>query len=93
MIDEKVNVVVLFELLDFEAYFSSTEPEVFAFIHSEHIHQNTTPCQVFPCNSPSRQSPNDLSVTLSIEQKNETGHTSHLASGRLVTFYMPFDRI
>lgn len=83
MIDEKVSVAVLFELLDFEAYFPSTEPEVFAFIHSEHIYQMTTLCQVFQCNSPFRQNPNDLSVTLSNEQKNETGHTSDFESDRL----------
>lgn len=83
MIDEKVSVAVLFELRDFEAYFPSTEPEVFAFIHSEHIYQMTALCQVFQGNSPSRQNPNDLSVTLSNEQKNETGHTSDFESDRL----------
>lgn len=67
MIDEKVSVAVLFELLNFVAYFSSIEPKAFAFIHSEHIYQMTTPCQVFLCNSPFWQSPNDPSVTLSIE--------------------------
>lgn len=83
MIDEKVKVAVLFELLDFEAYFPSIKPEVFAFIHSEHIYQMTTPCQVFLCYSPFRQNPNGPSVTLSNEQKNETGHSSRLVSDRL----------
>ena len=74
MIDEKVGVAALLEPLDLEAPFCSTEPEVFAFVHPEPIHQMITPCQVFLCKSPFQQSPNDPSVTLSIEQKNETGH-------------------
>jgi len=62
MIDEKVSVAALLELLDLEAPFCSTEPEVFAFIHPEPIYQMITPCQVFLCKSPFQQSPHDPSV-------------------------------
>lgn len=78
MIDEKVSKAVLFELLDFEAYFPSTEPEVFAFIHLEHIYQMTIPCQSSCASLPSGKTQMPL-VTLSNEEKNEIGHTSCLA--------------
>ncbi|KAF6114641.1 hypothetical protein HJG60_010601 [Phyllostomus discolor] len=52
-------------------------------LHSEQVYQMTALCQVFPSNSPFWQNPDDLSVTLSNEQKNETRHASHLESDRL----------
>ena len=52
-------------------------------LHSFRAHlSNDHPMQVFLCNSPFQQSPNNPSVTLSVEQRGETGHTSHLALDR-----------